>query len=61
MNTRSILSLAIFNNKNLLIKDEFIWQKLLYSKGMQLIGDLYGNEGAIKTWNMLSAEYHLGP
>ena len=28
---------------------------------MQLICDLYSNEGAIKTWNMLSAEYHLGP
>ena len=25
------------------------------------VGDLYDNEGAIKTWDMLSAEYHLGP
>ena len=27
---------------------------------MRIIGDLYDNEGAIKTWNVLSAEYHLG-
>ena len=43
------------------MKGESIWHKLLYSKGMRPIGDLYDDKGAIKTWNMLSAEYHLGP
>ena len=61
VNKKSVLSQAIFNNKNLLMKGESIWHKLLYSKGVRLIGDLYDNEGAIKTWNMLSSEYHLGP
>ena len=61
VNKRSILSQAIFNNKNLLKKGESIWHKLLYSKGMRLIGDIYDNEGAIKTWNMLPAECPLGP
>ena len=28
---------------------------------MQIIGKLYDNEGSIKTWSVLSAEYHLGP
>ena len=32
----------------------------MYSKGQRLIGDLYDNEGAIKTWNISSAEYNLG-
>ena len=43
------------------IKGQSIWHKLLYSKGMRIIGDLYDNEGSIKTWNVLSAEHHLGP
>ena len=60
MKKKSILSQAMFNNKNLLMKGESIWHKLLYSKGMRPIGDLYDDKGAIKTWNMLSAEYHLG-
>ena len=55
VNKKSILSQAIFNNKNLLIKGKFIWHKLLYSKGIRPIGDLDDNQGAIKTWNMLSA------
>ena len=37
VNKKSILSQEIFNNKNLLIKGESIWHKLLYSKGMRLI------------------------
>ena len=60
MNKRSILSQEIFDNKNLLIKGESIWHKLWYSKYMRLIGNLYDNEDAIKTWNMLSVEYHIG-
>ena len=50
----------IFSNRDLLIKVDSIWQKLLYSEIMQLMGDLYDKESVIKTWNMLSAEYNLG-
>ena len=32
VNKKSVLSQAIFNNKNLLIKGESIWHKLLYSR-----------------------------
>ena len=28
---------------------------------MRIIGDLYDNEGSMKTWSVLSAEYYLGP
>ena len=59
VNNKTVLSQAIFNDKNLLIKGESVWHKLLYSQGMRIIGDLYDNEGAIKTWNVLSAEDHL--
>ena len=45
----------------MLINGESIWHKLLYSQGIRIIGDLYDNEGSIKTWSVLSAEYHLGP
>ena len=34
VNKKSVLSQAIFN-KNLLVKGESIWHKLLYSKGMR--------------------------
>ena len=61
VNKKTVLSQAIFSNKNMLIKGEFIWRKLLYSQGIRIIGDLYNKEGAIKTRNVLSAEYHLGP
>ena len=61
VNKTTASSQAIFNNKNLLIKGKSIWHKLLSSQGMRIIGDLYDNEGSIKTWNVLSAEYHLGP
>ena len=61
VNKTTVFSQAIFNNKNLLIKGESIWHKLLYSQGMRIVGDLYDNEGSIKTWSVLSAEYHLGP
>ena len=61
VNKKTVLSQAIFNNKNLLIKGESIWHKHLHSQGMRIICDLHDNEGAIKTWNVLSAEYHLGP
>ena len=54
-------TISLFNNKNLLIKGESIWHKLLYSQGTRIIGDLYDNEGSIKTWSVLSAEYYLGP
>ena len=57
VNKTTVFSQAIFNNKNLLIKGESIWHKLLYSQGMRIIGDLYDNEGSIKTWSVLSAEY----
>ena len=61
MNKKTVFFQALFNNKNLLIKGESIWHKLLYIQGMRIIGDLYDNEGSIKTWSVLSAEYHLGP
>ena len=61
VNKKTVISQAIFNNKNLLIKGESIWHKLLYSQGMRIIDDLSDNEGAIKTWSVLSAEYHLAP
>ena len=56
MNKKIIISQAISNNKNLLIKGKSIWHKLMYSKGQGLIGDLYDNEGAITTWNISSAD-----
>ena len=61
VNKKTVFSQALFNNKNLLIKGESIWHKLLYSQGMRIIGDLYDNKGSIKTWSVLSAEYYLGP
>ena len=61
VNKKTVFSQALFNNKNLLIRGESIWHKLLYSQGMRIIGDLYDNEGSIKTWSVLSAEYYLGP
>ena len=60
-NKTTVFSQAIFNYKNLLIKGESIWHKHLYSQGTRIIGDLYDYEGSIKTWSVLSAEYHLGP
>ena len=61
VNKKTVFSQALFNIKNLLIKGESIWHKLLYSPDMRIIGDLYDNEGSIKTWSVLSAEYYLGP
>ena len=38
LNKKSPLCQAIFNYKNLMIKGESIWDKLLYSRGLQLTG-----------------------
>ena len=49
LNKQSILSQAIFDNKNLLIKGESVWHKLLYSKGVCLCVSFLSCYSLVKT------------